>query len=904
LNGEAVKKTRRKNIFRGIRGSLNRFFSILFIVALGSGFMAGLAATSPDMYATADKYADDCNLYDLDIKSALGFDDSDLAAICAEDITKHAMPAKVNDIVLTTDDGEEYTSRVYGILDGADQPDMNGFVLKEGRMPENSGECVIQPIKGRYFEGGIKIGDTLSVKSNTAVCNELKVVGFVESPMSMAIVSEPSSVGMGSIALDVYVYRDFYSFDYYTDIYLSVNGASDLDTFGNKYDSLIDSAVDAVEALGKERSEIQTKDMISALNDSINAIGLLKGYLKQPLTEDLIKLLKAKTDEIKVTYSGTPEIITVFEPLLSTINDLSANGNTEALSKSIEEATANAEAMRSKLSEIRWIVRTRNDAVGFSTYESNVGKVAALSKIFPVFFFMVSLLVSLTTMTRLVEENRTQIGTLKALGFSNGQILGEYISYSMLSSALGCLLGFSVGFRLFPSVISSAYGMLFVLPKINTPIRWDIVLWVAPVTVLSILLATVWSCWNEFRSCPAKLMQRKAPVAGKRILLERITPFWNRFSFTKKVTARNLFRYKKRFYMTIIGVAGCSALLVTGFGIRDSINDIVDKQYGEIYRYQLNLLTDGEKLSDELTDTLGDKSMITSWLPFANESGKVIFNGKSESVSLNVPSDLNAFSDFIALRERKTKNDIKLSNDGAVLTEKLCETLGIAVGDTVEIESSDGSKGSIKVSGIAENYISSIAYLSNDLYREAFGEEPNYRYISCVLPNTADSDKITARLLEFDNILYINSSESLKSSFADSLKSIDGVVLVLILAAGLLSVVVLYNLTNVNVCERHKELATIRVLGFHKREAENYIFRETNALSIIGTVIGFAVGIWLHSFVVRTVEIDQVMFGRTIYPMSYLYSFLISFAFTLLVNTVMRRQIRKIDMAEAMKAND
>lgn len=866
--------------------------------------MAGLAATSPDMYDTADKYADECNLYDLDIKSVVGFDDSDFSAICAADITKHAMAAKVNDIVLTTSDGEEYTSRVYGILDGVDQPDINGFVLKEGRMPENSNECVIQPIKGRYFDGGIKIGDSLSVESDATDCKELKIVGFAESPMSMAIVSEPSSVGTGSIALDVYVYKDFYAFDYYTDVYLAVSGASELDTFSDKYDGLIASAIDNIEALGKERTDIRNKDLISALNEQINALGLLKNYLRQPLSEDLINMLKGKVDEIKSNYSKTPEIIAALEPLLSAINGLPAGDNNEALLKGIEESTANVEGLKTKLSEIRWIVRTRHDAVGFSTYDSNVGKVAALSKIFPVFFFMVSLLVSLTTMTRLVEENRAQIGTLKALGFSNGQILGEYISYSMISSALGCLLGFSVGFRLFPSAISSAYGMLFVLPEINTPIRWDIVLWVAPVTVLSILLATVWSCWNEFRSCPAKLMQPKAPAAGKRILLERITPVWNRFSFTKKVTARNLFRYKKRFYMTIIGVAGCSALLVTGFGIRDSINDIVDKQYGEIYRYQLNLLTDGGKLSDDLTDALNDKSTITSWLPFANEAGKVIFNGKSESVTINAPSDLNAFPDFITLRERKTKNKIKLSNDGVVLTEKLCETLGIAVGDTVVIENSDGSKGDVTVIGIAENYISSIAYISEDLYGEAFGEEPNYRYISCVLPDTADTEKTIAALLEFDNILYINSSESLKSSFADSLKSIDGVVLVLILAAGLLSIVVLYNLTNVNVCERHKELATIRVLGFHKRETENYIFRETNALSIIGTVIGFAIGIWLHSFVVKTVEIDQVMFGRTIYPMSYLYAFLISFAFTLLVNAVMRRQIRKIDMAEAMKAND
>ena len=516
---------------------------------------------------------------------------------------------------------------------------------------------------------------------------------------------------------------------------------------------------------------------------------------------------------------------------------------------------------------------------------------------------MVALLVALTTMTRLVEENRTQIGTLKALGFSNVEILGEYMFYSLLSSALGCILGFSVGFRLFPKAISSAYAMMFTLPEVTTSVRHDIVLWVAPVTVGSILLATLWACWSEFRACPAKLMQPKAPAAGKRIWLEHLPFIWKRLSFTHKVTCRNLFRYKKRFFMTVIGVAGCSALLVTGFGLRDSINDIVNKQFGEIYLYQMNVLTDGEMLSDDLVKYLDDKEVFDGWLPYSDESGKVMANGKSESANIEVPSDVSDFGSFISLRNRKTKEKLTLSDDGAVLTEKLCETLGVTVGDSVTLQNSDGREAEMKVIGITENYLTSFAYVAPGGYANAFGKSADFRHLLCMVGNAA-TDAVSEKLLGFDNVLYVNASQSLKDNFADSIKSIDGVIFVLILSAGLLCMVVLYNLTNVNICERRKELATIRVLGFHPGEVSRYIFRETDALSLIGSAAGLFAGIWLHSFVVRTVEVDQVMFGRSIYPLSFVFALAISLLFTFIVDLIMRKQIRSVDMVEAMKSND
>ncbi len=907
----AVKKTRAKNIFRGIRGSLNRFLSILFIVALGSGFMAGLAATSPDMYATADRYMDEYNWYDLDIKSTLGFSNDDLLAIRAENGIVYAQGARVVDTVLKASDDEAYTSRVFGILDKNGNTVINRARLKEGRMPENDDECVIQPVSGRYFAGNLKIGDELSVSADGARSDRLKIVGFVESPMCISLISEPSSVGTGKITLDIYVHTDFFEYDYFTDVFVMLEGAKALDTFGDEYSCLSSDHTEALKQLADGRLAIRETELKNGIETQIEQLEAVRNALNEAgaagsaLSKDTVTRLKENAVVISAISQSDPALAKLLGDTQTAVYDAlkSTEPPDESGIKKLDDAIA---VLREKITEIdggAWLVRTRDDSAGYSSYDSNVGKVAALSKIFPVFFFMVALLVALTTMTRLVEENRTQIGTLKALGFSNVEILGEYMFYSLLSSALGCILGFSVGFRLFPKAISSAYAMMFTLPEVTTSVRHDIVLWVAPVTVGSILLATLWACWSEFRACPAKLMQPKAPAAGKRIWLEHLPFIWKRLSFTHKVTCRNLFRYKKRFFMTVIGVAGCSALLVTGFGLRDSINDIVNKQFGEIYLYQMNVLTDGEMLSDDLVKYLDDKEVFDGWLPYSDESGKVMANGKSESANIEVPSDVSDFGSFISLRNRKTKEKLTLSDDGAVLTEKLCETLGVTVGDSVTLQNSDGREAEMKVIGITENYLTSFAYVAPGGYANAFGKSADFRHLLCMVGNAA-TDAVSEKLLGFDNVLYVNASQSLKDNFADSIKSIDGVIFVLILSAGLLCMVVLYNLTNVNICERRKELATIRVLGFHPGEVSRYIFRETDALSLIGSAAGLFAGIWLHSFVVRTVEVDQVMFGRSIYPLSFVFALAISLLFTFIVDLIMRKQIRSVDMVEAMKSND
>ena len=925
-----MKITRIKNIARGIKNSLNRFISIMFIVALGAGFMSGLAAASPDMYDTADEYIDDYSLYDIDVKSTIGLTEDDLESIESLDRTEAAQGAVVFDMVLNQEDGSDFTSRVYGILDDTSDTEINKLNLIEGRLPENDSECIIESVFGKYSGEGVSIGDMLTLsEANTnydtlegyMADTTLTVVGICQSPLCISIEGDSSNIGSGTINLNVYTRRSAFTCDFYTDIFMTVSGALELNTFEDEYNDLISDVTDEIKSISDERVALRANDLKSSAQDTIDELTELIDTISS-----VADIQNAQSDDLTVRKQQNKEVSDILTALGSSLADTISDETTLQTPDSYESATELLSRLEDQLDEANdyldsiddsaWMIRTRDDLTGYNSYSSNVGKVSALAKIFPVFFFVVALLVALTTMSRLIEEKRLQIGTLKALGYSNGQIIFEYMLFSISASVLGCILGFGVGFRIFPYAINSAYSMMYTLPAISTPIRWDIVAWVAPVTIVSILLATLWSCWSEFRSMPAILMLPKSPAPGKRIWLEHIGFIWRRMSFTHKVTARNLFRYKKRFIMTIIGVAGCSALLLTGFGIKDSVNDIIDKQYGQIDKYDLIFAMDEEDslTNDEsLNQTINDKGIISEYLSVSQETGKVYYGKEKQEINIFVPQDTEKFADFTTLRTRSGHDSIMLSDDSIVLTEKLCEEMGINIGDSVTLEDSEGHQATITVSAITENYVSSYAYLTPKTYTACFSSEPEYTNLLCKLTaeENADSDTVlelaneaTSKIMASSHILYGRSVASLKDTFSDSIQSINGVIYVLIIAAGLLCIVVLYNLINVNICERRKELATLRVLGFYKSETQNYIFRETNILSFLGALVGLVLGIWLHSVVVKTIEVNHIMFGREIKPLSYIIALAISVVFTLLVDLIMKRPINKTDMVEAMKAND
>ena len=565
-----------------------------------------------------------------------------------------------------------------------------------------------------------------------------------------------------------------------------------------------------------------------------------------------------------------------------------------------QEKIDDAQEEINSIKRAKWYVWLRNNNVGISAYESDVEKVGALAKIFPMFFFIVAILVALTTMTRMIEEERATIGTLKALGYSRGKIRSYYLMYGLLASLVGAVVGQLLGFYAFPMVISNAYSMMYNLPVITPAVLWQYAIPITVITVLGILATIFAATSSELKEVPASLLLPKAPPPGKRIFLEKIGFIWKRLKFSRKVTLRNLFRYKKRFLMTIIGIAGCYALLVAGFGIRDSIANITDLQFDEINTYDIMFKV---KTSDWENGVEG----LDKYTKVYQEQGKANsakVNKRSE-ISIIVPKDVKEMRDFINLRDRDSGKHIDLDKDKVVIDEKLSEVLEVGVGDKINLIE-EGLETDVEVGAICENYVGHIIYMTEDSYRTAFSKTPKYKNI---LANQNKEDDISEkellrRIKDDDNVEYVLAVSNIRKSFADSVKSINYIVLVLIIAAGALAIIVLYNLTNVNICERKKELATIKVLGFYDKETAGYIFREMHLLTAIGIAVGIPTGIGLHKYIIKTVEVGEVMFGRIIAWQSYGYSILLTILFAVIVNSIMKKVIKNIDMVESMKAND
>ncbi len=566
-----------------------------------------------------------------------------------------------------------------------------------------------------------------------------------------------------------------------------------------------------------------------------------------------------------------------------------------------------AEAELNDLEAPTWYIRDRGANTSFNSFEGNVNKVEAIARVFPIFFFLVAALVVSTTMTRMVEEERLQIGTMKALGYDRPAIMQKYIRYALTAAVLGALAGLALGFAVFPSVIWYAYEMMYYMPHLATPWRAEYAMMAGGLLIGCALVATLSACWATLRETPAALMRPRAPRAGKRIFLERITPLWRRLPFTYKVTCRNLLRYKKRFWMTVLGVAGCTALLVTGFGISDSLNGIAIKQYGELFRYGLlTAVTDSEDTQrGEVHDYLfGDPDFPQSLAVCTELVSQEMPDGSFNEVYLMAPQDAAAFNDFVDLHERISRTPTPLADDGLVLTEKLADTWNVQAGDTVTLENADGQKADFTVSGVCEHYVMNYAYIGPAAWQRAYGAAPAYNAILSMLADdsaNAHAD-ISAALLRMDGVAAVNFTTDQRTAVLNMLNSINAVVVLIIVCAASLAFVVLYNLTNINIAERVKEIATIKVLGFYDREVSAYVNRESIALTVIGALLGLLGGIGLHKFVIYTVEVDAVMFGRTIRPVSFLYALALTMLFSTIVDLVMGRKLKSISMVESMKA--
>lgn len=572
-----------------------------------------------------------------------------------------------------------------------------------------------------------------------------------------------------------------------------------------------------------------------------------------------------------------------------------------------EKEISDAKEKISDAGKAEWYIFTRDDNVGYSEYGSNAERIDKIAAIFPVFFLLVAGLVCLTTMSRMVEEQRTQIGTIKALGYGNGAIMRHYMIYAVSGAVVGGTLGAFGGCILFPTVIMFAYSMMYTIREFHYLFEpWNMLFSIGTMTA-AIALTVFFSCRKALRETPASLMRPKAPKAGKRVFLEKITFLWNKMNFFAKVSGRNLFRYKRRMFMTVIGIAGCTALSLTGFGLKDSISDIVDLQYLDINNYSGFIAYDGDAKPSEVENiyaALEEYNPETQYTRAYIKQYETKFGDEAVQCYITCAEEAAKFGDFIAFRERVSRKPLSLT-DGAIISEKAATLLGAKTGDEISIQIRDGEYRSVKISGITEHYTSHYLYLSEDVYREIFGAVPVYNIVyfkNGISSEGSDSEQFSEFMLKTDKVLTVNINASSMSRIHDVMSIMDLVTIVLIVSAGALALVVLYNLTNVNITERIREIATLKVLGFYDREVSMYVFRENIVLSLIGGAVGLGLGTALCMFVIQTAEIDEVMFGRTIHPLSYLWAFLVTAAFSVLVNLLMSRVLRKISMVESLKS--
>lgn len=631
---------------------------------------------------------------------------------------------------------------------------------------------------------------------------------------------------------------------------------------------------------------------------------------RQQLLENEEKLQQSQ-DSLQ---QGKDELSEAEEQLASGQQELE-EAQTEA-EQQLTQAWEQIEEGQQQLSDIpkaEWYVLDRDMDESFVSFAGDAERMGKIATVFPWMFFVVAALVSLTTMTRMVEEERQQIGVYKALGLGSGQILMKYLAYAGIASIVGAAAGIIIGFEVLPRAVCQAYRTMYMLP--DTLIRYypGKAAVAGGAALLCTLGATVAACLRCLKAKPAALMQPEAPKAGKRIFLEYIGPVWRHMSFIKKVTARNLFRYKKRLFMTIIGIAGCTGLLLTGFGLLDSVKDIVQNQFYQVYQYDGTL---GVKDEVESRRAVENSSVIEDYLYVSSKTVDVTSDSNVISAYLFVPENEQDLTRMIRFQTRVEQTPVTFDENHIVLTEKLADRLGVSVGDIISIKDSSGMNTAFTVGGITENYLRNYVYMPRRYYEEKLGYELNFNEILFRL-KTAPADagnesglsedpgsQLREEMSGSDGIATVQLLDDMIEPVYKMIRSINLVVLVLIISAGLLAFIVLYNLININITERKREIATIKVLGFHPGEVSAYIFRETTVLTILGCLAGLLVGIAMHRFVITTVEVDMVMFGRSIHALSYLWAALITMGFSGIVDFVMHFKLRRIDMVESLKSVD
>ncbi|MBB2183137.1 FtsX-like permease family protein [Lachnospiraceae bacterium MD1] len=890
-----MKKAIRKDFFMEIKTSFNRFLSILLIVALGVAFFAGIRATNPDMRLTADHYFDESNLMDIRVLGTLGLTDKDVAEISKIDGVDEVEAAYSTHVVCDADGNE----LVLEAMSATSK--LNLINVSEGRMPQSENEVLVD----EFFitTTGYQLGDHIHLESGTnqPLSDRIKgddftIVGIGSTSYYLSFQRGSSDIGDGEVNSFIVLQPELFQMEAYSAVYVSVAEAKDMTAYSQEYDDCVDSVVNNIKKIADKQNQIRYEELYNPAYDKIQ-------QAKQELNSEREKAEEQlKQSKLMLENSGLSEL-----ELEASLEKLAAESDKvqekfEEAEKQIQES----EAELAKLKMPKWYVLDRGSIEAYVEFEQNAERIGAIGKVFPVIFYLVAALISLTTMTRMVEEERIEIGTLKALGYSKLTIASKYILYAFIATLVGSLAGAALGLKVLPMIIINAYKMMYPnIPEVITPFNWYYTVLATVFSVLCVGLATFFACYKELLAKPAQLMRPEPPKNGKRVFMERITFLWRRLSFTWKATVRNLMRYKKRFFMTVFGIGGCMALLLVGFGLKDSIFVIYTRQFDEIMLYDASVSIDQEATTEDKAklQTELDEIEDVSSIPVKTNVIDITFGEETKEVTMYVPMETSYLKDFIVLRKRTNHEKITLTDDGVILTEQISKKLGIDAGDEIIIHEGD-KEASVTVSAITENYMTHYLYMTPELYKELFQEESEYNSFLLSMSELSEKDQMSIgnRLLQLNATTGIDYISNFKNLLENVLVSLNIVIWVLIIAAGALAFIVLYNLNNININERRRELATIKVLGFYNPETAAYIYRENIILTIIGSIVGVFMGIFLHRYVITTVEIDLVMFGRNIDFSSYIYSILLTFFFSAFVNFVMYYKLKKINMVESLKS--
>ncbi len=827
-----------KNLLREIKRTFTKFLSIFAICALGVAFFAGIRATSPDMKEAGDRLYNTYNLSDISVISTSGLTADNIRDLESIEGIRAVRASLFVDAMARGTGEKEKNLRLYSMP----------IKLKSEYAPLID----LIPDYGidtspEYEMNGVEIVSGRMPLNDTETALDYTLEGSLVKQLGDEITLTTSG---GTVTLRVvgFIRSPMYISMFERGTSSIGNGTSD----GFAYAS---------------------GNAISSLGTKLPVMSLLN------------------------TYYTRADIVISGKEGLSAYSD-----EYEAL---VNEVTDRIEDYASTQSGT-WYIQDRSGNPGYSDYSENTDRIAAVGDVFPLIFFIVAALVCLTTMTRMVEEQRIEMGTMKALGYGGWQIAMKYAVYAMSACISGGVVGAIIGFKLFPYVIMKAYSIMYYLGKLETPYRADIAFMAIAAMAVCTAAATFSACYASLKEVPATLMRPKAPKAGRRVLLEKIPFIWKKLSFTSKVTVRNLFRYKKRFFMSVIGIAGSGALLVTAFGLNDSIFGIIEKQFGDIWQMDVQAYVYEAMPLADMQELLGKNPANDDFdsVMFCLDSQMECKNGgrSQNGVHLLGVESAGSMAGRVSLHNGGTP--VTLDDSGVVVTAKLAETLSIKAGDEINMRTG-GEDHFMRVIGVADNYVYHYVYITAAYYETVFGKAMLYNgFMGNLKDGLTDEtmDAMSTQLLSDSRMYTVRTIESIYASVWDSLSILNYVVLVLILGSGMLTFVVMLNLTNINIGERMRELATLRVLGFYDKEMYAYIFRENNALSVIGAFVGLLFGKIMHLFVIRTCEVDMVMFVRSAKPLSYVYAFALTIAFSLIVNLLMRPKVRAIDMVESLKS--